>query len=60
MRSKSIQKSDGSREEAVLESIDKCFQTFVSFTQLKTEESIPGFLIGLLIKLAASLRQQEV
>ena len=43
MRGRSIQKSDGSREEAVLESVGTCPQTFVSFSRWKkVEESMSG------------------
>ena len=43
MRGRSIQKSDGSREEAVLESVGTWPQTFVSFSrQKKVEERMSG------------------
>ena len=35
MQGRPIQKSDGSREEAVLESVGTCPQIFVSFSQWK-------------------------
>ena len=43
MRGRSIQKSEGSREEAVLESVGAWPQTFVSFSRWKkVEESMSG------------------
>ena len=43
MQGRSIQKSDGSREEAVLESVGTCPQTFVSFPRRKkVEERMSG------------------
>ena len=43
MQGRSIQKSDGSREEAVLESVGTCPQTFASFSRKKkVEERISG------------------
>ena len=43
MRGGSIQKSDGSREEAVLESIGTCPQNFESFSRRKkVEERMSG------------------
>ena len=37
-----IQKSDGSREEVVLESVGTCPQTSVSLSQRKVEERMSG------------------
>ena len=43
MQGRSIQKSDGSQEEAVLESVGTCPQTFVSFSRRKkVEERMAG------------------
>ena len=43
MRGRSIQKSDSSREEAVLESVGTCPPTFVSFSRRKkVEERMSG------------------
>jgi len=43
MRGRSIQKSDGSREAAVFESVGTCPQTFVSFPRWKkVEERMSG------------------
>ena len=43
MYARTIQKSDGSREEAVLESVGSCFQNFVYFSrQTKVEEGMSG------------------
>jgi len=43
MRGRSTQKSNGSREEAVPESVGKCPQTFVSFCRWKNvKENVSG------------------
>ena len=60
MRSRPIQKSDGSREEAVLESVGMCPQTYVSFSQRKKVGERMSGVHGSLILLVALLRQQEV
>jgi len=48
MRGRSIQKSDGSREEAVLESVGTCPQTFVSFSRWKNAEESMSEVSGVL------------
>ena len=59
MRGRSIQKSDGSREEAILESVGTCLQTFVSFSrQKKMEERMSGgafFYAGCFSEAAGSI-----
>ena len=45
MRGRPIQKSDGSREEAVIELVGMCPQTFVSFSRRKKVITI-GFMVG--------------
>ena len=48
MQGRSIQKSDSSREEAVLESVGTCPQTFVSFSQRKMMEERMSGVCGVL------------
>ena len=60
MRGKSIQKSDGSREEAVLELVGACPQTFVSLSRQKKVGESMSRVRWLLNYAAAFLRQQEV
>jgi len=45
---RSIQKSAGSREEAVFESVGTCPQTFVSFSPWKKVEEIMSGVCGVL------------
>ena len=48
MQGRSIQKSEGSREEAVLESVGTCPQTFVSFYRWKKVEERMSRVRGIL------------
>ena len=59
MKGRCIQKSDGIREEAALESVGMYSQTFVSFSRRKkVEESMSG--VRGVPNYAAFLRQWEV